>query len=174
MLRPSNAMKPPRRLADRLKSRKSRPLSKVLLLGIRRTFCQVYQIIGHSLCFPKIPVRLIDAFFVRELTFDHVTTAVSMGTHIGLSPGPSSSLPLVLSPSPRIAPGYDTGYFVSPPRASSSQYSSPMLPTPALSPMYNPAIGLEFGDVGVQMNPCFAARDWTQMSWQDDGTQFIG
>jgi hypothetical protein len=40
--------------------------------------------------------------------------------------------------------------------------------------MYNPAIGLEFGDVGVQMNACFAAGDWTQMSWQDDGTQFIG
>ena len=36
-------------------------------------------------------------------------------------------------------------------------------------------MGLGFaGDVGVQMGPCLATRDWTQIPWQDAGTQYIG
>lgn len=104
--------------------------------------------------------------------------SVSMGMQAGLSPGPSCASPLVLSPCPRIAPNHDTGYFLSPQRASphpSSQYSSPMLPTPALTPIYTPALGLEFaGDVGVQISPCLSTQDWMQQCWQDTGTQFAG
>jgi len=101
----------------------------------------------------------------------------SMGMQTVLSAGVSYGSPLILSPCPRIAPNFDNGYFLSPPpRASplpSSQYSSPMLPTPALTPNFAPTLGLGFaGDVGVQMGSCLATRDWTQVSWQD--TQFIG
>ncbi|KAI9447904.1 hypothetical protein H4582DRAFT_1897051 [Lactarius indigo] len=107
---------------------------------------------------------------------------VSMGMQAGLSPGPSCGSPLVLSPCPRIAPNRDTEYFLSPQRASphpSSQYSSPMLPTPALTPIYTPALGLEFASdvgasVGVQMNPCLSTQNWTQLCWPDTGTQFAG
>ena len=131
---------------------------------------------GSFLSLPEDACRVIDTSFVQELTFGHVTTAVSMGMQGGLSPGPSCGSPLVFSPCPRISPGRDTGYSLSPPRASpltSSRYSSPMLPTPALTPVFT---GLEFaGDIGVQMNPCLAAtRDWTQVYWQDTGTQLVG
>jgi hypothetical protein len=104
--------------------------------------------------------------------------SVSMGLQAGPSAGPSRSSPLVLSQYPpqypQAAPS-DTGYFLSPPRASplpSSRYSSPMLPTPDLSPMYPPTMGLDFSSgVGARLGPCL--QDWTQASWQDDGTQFL-
>lgn len=128
------------------------------------------------LSLPEDACGVIDTSSIRGLTSGHVTTAVSMGMQAGLSPGVSS--PLVLSPCPRIAPSRDTGYFLSPPRApslTSSQYSSPMLPTPALTPIFTPTIGLGFpGDVGAQMGPCLATQDWSQVSWQDAGTQFVG
>lgn len=127
--------------------------------------------------FPADPMNMLpslpDAWGFPSFPED---ASVSMGFQAGLSPGPSRSSPLVLSSCPQVAPS-ETGYFLSPPRASplpSSQYSSPMLPTPELSPMFGPTIGLDFtSGVGARLGPCLATQDWTQVSWQDDGTEFI-
>ena len=128
------------------------------------------------LSLPEDTCRIIDTPFIRELTFGPDTTAISMGLQAGHFPGPScSTTPLVLSPCPRFAPDSDNGYFLSPPRApplTSSQYSSPLLPTPALTP----TIGLEFtSGVGALMSPCLAPQNWTQIPWQEDGSaRFLG
>ncbi|KAI0307038.1 hypothetical protein B0F90DRAFT_1665355 [Multifurca ochricompacta] len=81
--------------------------------------------------------------------------------------GFSCSSPMLLAPSPRIAQGSDAGYFLTPARAlsaTSSQYSSPLLMTPALTP----TTGMEImSDVGIHLSPCFMTRDWAPSAWQD-------
>jgi len=86
----------------------------------------------------------------------------------------SCSSPLLVAPAPQIAPDYNAGYFLTPLRGSpgiSSRYSSPMAPTPALTP----ESGLGFvGDVGVQLSPCYGTtQDWAASAWQDQGILFI-
>jgi hypothetical protein len=95
----------------------------------------------------------------------------------GLTSEVSYSSPMVLAPSPRVAQTYNAGYFLSPPRpspVSSSRYSSPMAPTPVLTPRIMP----EFvGGIDVQPNLCSGTgttiQDWTASVWQDHGIQFV-
>jgi len=95
----------------------------------------------------------------------------------GLTSEVSYSSPMVLAPSPRVAQTYNAGYFLSPPRpspVSSSRYSSPMAPTPVLSPRIMPEF---LGGIDVQSNPCSATgttiQDWTASVWQGHGIQFV-
>lgn len=93
----------------------------------------------------------------------------------GLTSRVSSNSPLLLAPTPQIPPDYNAEYFLSPLRASSetsSRYSSPMAPTPVLTPER----GLGFvNDINAQMNPCLGTtQDWMSRAWQDQGVRFVG
>jgi len=89
-----------------------------------------------------------------------------------ISVDPSSS-PMLLAPSPRMAPESEL-FFASTTRASpasSSRYSSPMATTPILTPEIESAF---LNDIGLQLGSCFPAHDWTQNAWLDHGIQFVG
>lgn len=131
------------------------------------------------LSLPMDAGRSINMSFLRELTsccgpLSPTTTADPLLMQPELTSRISSNSPLLLAPAPQIAPDYNAGYFLSPPRASpeaSSRYSSPMAPTPVLTP--------EMGfvnDINAQMNPCLVgtARDWMSSAWQDQGMRYVG
>jgi len=95
----------------------------------------------------------------------------------GLTARVSSNSPLLLAPTPQVAPEYNAGYFLSAPAASpeasgSSRYSSPMARTPVLTP----EIELGFvNDINAQMNPCLGTvQGWMPSAWQDQGIRYVG
>jgi hypothetical protein len=86
----------------------------------------------------------------------------------------STSSPLLLAPSPRIAPDCTAGYYLTPSRAS-SEISSPYPSSMAPSPVLVPGMGMDFmSDVSLHLRPYLTRQDWTSNVWQDRGIQFVG
>lgn len=113
-----------------------------------------------------------------QLIFYDILSASIAAAPLAMQPeltsGIPCSQPLLLAPSPRIAPDYNGGYYLSPPRASpeaSSRYSSPMAPTPALTPETVPGFT---SDVSLQLSPCRATPRLDTSAWQDHGIWFVG
>jgi hypothetical protein len=84
----------------------------------------------------------------------------------------SSSSPMLLAPTPRMAPESEQFFTPRASPASSSGYSSPMTTTPALTPELGPGF---LTDIGVQLNSYLPiAHDWARNPWLDHGIQFVG
>jgi len=87
----------------------------------------------------------------------------------------SSNSPMLLAPAPRMALESDQ-FFASTLRASpasSSEYSSPMTTTPALTPEIESAFLTDIG--GLQFSSYLPiANDWTRNAWLDHDIQFVG
>jgi len=89
-------------------------------------------------------------------------------------PALSTTSPLLLAPSPRIAPDCTPGYYLTPSRAS-SEISSPYPSSMAPSPVLVPGMGIDFmSDVSLHLRPYLTRQDWTSNVWQDRGIQFVG
>ncbi|KAF8484635.1 hypothetical protein DFH94DRAFT_714963 [Russula ochroleuca] len=85
----------------------------------------------------------------------------------------SSSSPLHLTPSPRMAPDNEQFFFPTPRTSpvSSSKYSSP-----TATPVLTPEIGSGYlSDISAELvSSCLAtAEDWTRNAWQAHGIQFV-
>jgi len=115
------------------------------------------------------PSNSWEAFFSLPIDTD------SLLMQPGLTSRVSSNSPLLVAPTPQIPPDYNAGYFLSPLRASpeaSSRYSSPMAPTPVLTPERE--LGF-VNDINAQVNPCLGTtQDWMSRAWQDQGMRFVG
>jgi hypothetical protein len=82
--------------------------------------------------------------------------------------GLSCSSPLPLTPSPRMVPDYNEGYFLSPPQTTSGSSS----PYPSSS-VLTPEMGIGFtSDVNFQLKGYLPSEDWITNAWQGCGIQF--